>query len=185
MSGFWDANYNITKLSKDAEGNITEIELNGRPVEVGSATLENNKTATIDVSTYTEPVVITPTSGKDGMKKATVTLSNIPEADIDGIYVSIASLYSSVFVLLSNASLTDIKHYSGEATTLETALADTEGWSDWSASAVFSSHVGNTYNTLLENAGDSTFTQFTSGTDSYAFSNSDITSTFAKLTKIN
>lgn len=42
------------------------------------ADLEDNKTATIDVSTYTNPVEITPTAGKDGMKKATVTLSNIP-----------------------------------------------------------------------------------------------------------
>ena len=44
----------------------------------GGADLENNKEATIDVSAYTEPVEITPTQGKDGMKKATVTLSNIP-----------------------------------------------------------------------------------------------------------
>ena len=85
MGGFFDANYNITKLSKDAEGNITELELNGKAVEIGAATLENNKTATIDVSTYTDPVVITPTSGKDGMKKATVTLSNIPTANINNI----------------------------------------------------------------------------------------------------
>lgn len=40
--------------------------------------IESNKTATIDVSEYTEPVEITPTQGKDGMAKATVTLSNIP-----------------------------------------------------------------------------------------------------------
>lgn len=46
----------------------------------GTADLDNNKTATINVSTYTEPVEITPTAGKDGMKKATVTLSNIPVA---------------------------------------------------------------------------------------------------------
>lgn len=44
----------------------------------GGADLENNKTATIDVSAYTGPVAITPTAGKDGMKKTTVTLSNIP-----------------------------------------------------------------------------------------------------------
>ena len=44
----------------------------------GSVDLEDNHQATIDVSTYTEPVEVTPTSGKDGMKKATVTLSNIP-----------------------------------------------------------------------------------------------------------
>lgn len=47
--------------------------------ESGSgADLEDNKEATIDVSAYTEPVEIEPTEGKDGMKKATVTLSNIP-----------------------------------------------------------------------------------------------------------
>lgn len=49
-------------------------------VPAPSADLDNNKTATIDVSTYTNPVEITPTAGKDGMKKATVTLSNIPVA---------------------------------------------------------------------------------------------------------
>lgn len=40
--------------------------------------IESNKAATIDVSQYTEPVEIEPTSGNDGMAKATVTLSNIP-----------------------------------------------------------------------------------------------------------
>ena len=45
----------------------------------GDVKVETNKTATIDVSQYTEPVVITPTEGKDAMAKATVTLSNIPE----------------------------------------------------------------------------------------------------------
>lgn len=44
----------------------------------GGADIEANKAATINVSTYTEPVEITPTAGKDGMAKATVTLSNIP-----------------------------------------------------------------------------------------------------------
>lgn len=45
----------------------------------GSADLEDNHQTTIDVSTYTEPVEVLPTSGKDGMKKNTVTLTNIPE----------------------------------------------------------------------------------------------------------
>lgn len=48
----------------------------------GGADLEDNHQTTIDVSTYTEPVEITPTSGKDGMKKATVTLSNIPSGGL-------------------------------------------------------------------------------------------------------
>ena len=43
--------------------------------------LEANKSVTIDVSAYTEPVEIEPTSGKDGMAKTTVTLTNIPSSD--------------------------------------------------------------------------------------------------------
>lgn len=41
------------------------------------AELEANKEVSIDVSNYSEPVEITPSSGKDGMKKATITLTNI------------------------------------------------------------------------------------------------------------
>jgi len=52
----------------------------------GGADLEDNKTATIDVSTYTQPVEITPSEGKDGMKKATVTLSNIPSGGVSKLY---------------------------------------------------------------------------------------------------
>lgn len=48
-----------------------------------TADLDNNKTATIDASTYTAPVEITPTAGKDGMKKATVTVSNIPDVEAE------------------------------------------------------------------------------------------------------
>lgn len=44
----------------------------------GGADLEANKATTIDVSQYSGAVEITPTSGNDAMKKATVTLSNIP-----------------------------------------------------------------------------------------------------------
>lgn len=50
----------------------------------GGAEIEANVTETIDVSQYTEPVEITPAAGKDGMAKATVTLSNIPSgADLE------------------------------------------------------------------------------------------------------
>lgn len=48
----------------------------------GGADIEVNKAATINVSTYTEPVEITPTAGKDGMAKATVTLTNIPSGSV-------------------------------------------------------------------------------------------------------
>lgn len=39
--------------------------------------LEDNNAVTIDVSKYSAPVEITPTAGKDGMRKVTVTLTGI------------------------------------------------------------------------------------------------------------
>lgn len=73
-----NSNLRITGFTVDPTSQeITSLEVNGTTVS-GSADLENNKTATINVSTYTEPVEVTPTSGKDGMKKATITLSSIP-----------------------------------------------------------------------------------------------------------
>ena len=41
--------------------------------------ISTNTAATIDVSTYTEPVEITPAEGYDATKKTTITLSNIPQ----------------------------------------------------------------------------------------------------------
>lgn len=61
----------------DCDVDVKQVAIKAGEIPSG-ADLENNKTATIDVSTYTEPVEIEPTAGKDGMKKATVTLSNIP-----------------------------------------------------------------------------------------------------------
>ena len=55
--------------------------------EVPGADLEDNKAATIDASTYTEPVEVTPSEGKDGMKKATITLSNIPSVAHPTLYL--------------------------------------------------------------------------------------------------
>lgn len=77
MSVF-NANLQITK-SKVKNGEIVDLEINGKNIELGSEMpMDANKEQTINVSTYTQPVVITPSSGKKGMKKATVTLSNIP-----------------------------------------------------------------------------------------------------------
>lgn len=61
-------------LNLHADGTIDENPGSGG----GGSDLEDNKEVTIDVSEYTQPVEIEPTAGKDGMKKATVTLSNIP-----------------------------------------------------------------------------------------------------------
>jgi len=79
----------ITDFQQDVNGDIKMLKLGENKEDAwaniaeqgADAKLDNNKTATINVSTYTEPVEITPTEGKDGMKKATVTLSNIPSGE--------------------------------------------------------------------------------------------------------
>lgn len=65
----------------DCDFNPKDIQTIGTPSGGGDVELEDNKAATINVSTYTVPVEITPTEGKDGMKKATITLSNIPSSE--------------------------------------------------------------------------------------------------------
>lgn len=62
-------------------------------VDSQGGNLEDNKEDTIDVSAYTEPVEITPTAGKDGMKKATVTLDNIPSGGVTTLYAWVTSGY--------------------------------------------------------------------------------------------
>ena len=42
--------------------------------------LEDNKAVTIDVSKYTDPVVVVPSSGKDGLEQVTITLTGITPA---------------------------------------------------------------------------------------------------------
>lgn len=78
-------NPTITGFRQEVDGTIKELKLGeakedayANIIEQGGADLDNNKTATINVSTYTDPVEVKPSSGKDGMKKATITLSNIP-----------------------------------------------------------------------------------------------------------
>ena len=75
----------ITGFRQEVDGTIKELKLGEAKEDAyaniieqaGGAKLDNNKTASINVSTYTEPVEVTPTHGKDGMKKATITLTNI------------------------------------------------------------------------------------------------------------
>ena len=67
---------NAIGIVGDCDYDVKQVTFN--TVSISGADLDNNKTATINVSEYTEPVVVNPTSGKDGMKKATITLSHIP-----------------------------------------------------------------------------------------------------------
>lgn len=75
-----NSNFEITDFTVDATSQeLTSVKINNKSFG-SNVSLEDNKAATIDASTYTAPVEVTPTSGKDGMKKATITLSNIPAA---------------------------------------------------------------------------------------------------------
>ena len=74
----FNANLEVTKATVQG-GEIKDLEINRQNVPLASSVkLEANKAQTIDVSAYSAPVEITPTAGKDAMKKATITLSNIP-----------------------------------------------------------------------------------------------------------
>ena len=69
-----------TAVFGDCDHDIKDVAIKAGEVP-SSATLEDNKTATIDVSAYTEPVEVEPSDDYDGMKKTTITLSNIPSSD--------------------------------------------------------------------------------------------------------
>lgn len=69
----------------DCDADVKKVAIKAGEIPSG-ADLENNKAETIDVSTYTEPVEVTPTSGKDGMAKATITLTNIPSGGVSTLY---------------------------------------------------------------------------------------------------
>lgn len=74
-----DSNFNITKVTVDTTSQkVSSIEINGEAFSSGSsATLQDNKSVTINTGGYTTPVEVTPNTGYDGMKKATITLTNI------------------------------------------------------------------------------------------------------------
>ena len=76
-----DCNYDVKDVTYSAVA-LTDVDL------------EDNKAATINVTTYSAPVEVTPTSGKDGMKKATITLSNIPDIEAEKEVTIDASTYT-------------------------------------------------------------------------------------------
>jgi len=64
----------IVETNKNTSTGKYEVDIKTNGVV---AELEANKEVSIDVSNYSEPVEITPSSGKNGMEKATITLTNI------------------------------------------------------------------------------------------------------------
>ncbi len=145
--------------------------------------IEANKEVTIDASTYSGPVEITPTTPNTVMAKATVTLSNIPHSDISGVYGAMASLYNTSFAFLSDVEITSFEYYTGEETEIEDAIQDTENWG--SESVAFSNSVGNVYSTIVEQTGGTgAFIKLTdSSGDIYACGSSDLGSSFSSISK--
>lgn len=93
-----------------ADGTIDENSGTG-----GSADLEDNHQTTIDVSTYTQAVEVLPISGKDGMKKNTITLNNIPSGGTQYLYAWINDgmiFYTSI----ENPTTSDVVFLIGEGT---------------------------------------------------------------------
>lgn len=80
-----EANLKIDHAVVDGAGQIVDITVNGQNLTAG-AEIQNNKNATINVANYTDPVEIKPATGKDAMKKVTVTLEDIPSGGSGTIY---------------------------------------------------------------------------------------------------
>lgn len=55
---------------------VREDDLTLRTLVDVPTVLESNKAVTIDFDTYTDPIVIEPTDGKDAMSKVTVTITS-------------------------------------------------------------------------------------------------------------
>ena len=83
---------NAIGIVGDCDYDVKKVQFN--TITISGADLDNNKAETINVSTYTEPVVVNPTSGKDGMKKATITLSHIPVLETSKAVSIDASTYT-------------------------------------------------------------------------------------------
>lgn len=90
-------------------------ELQGRTFAEATAggDVQTNKEATIDVSAYTEPVVIKPDTDYESTKKVTVALSNIPAAgatlyawknNTDIVYTKVAKPTTSDKALVPEAT---------------------------------------------------------------------------------
>lgn len=73
----FNANLEVTKATVQG-GEIKDLEINRQNVPLASSVkIEAEKDVSINASTYSTPVEITPTAGKDAMEKVKVTLTNV------------------------------------------------------------------------------------------------------------
>ncbi|MBO7735069.1 MAG: hypothetical protein J6S67_21075 [Methanobrevibacter sp.] len=82
-----------TAVLGDCDHDVKKIAIKTGEIPSG-ADLEDNKTVTIDASTYTEAVEVEPSDDYDGMKKATVIVSNIPTIEATKEVTIDASTYT-------------------------------------------------------------------------------------------
>lgn len=76
------ANLTITSAQVKSNGEIVGLEVNGQNIALANSVKFDDVIETcIDVSTYTEPIEIIPTTGKEGIKKIIITLKNIPDGE--------------------------------------------------------------------------------------------------------
>lgn len=103
--------------------------------------LEDNKSAAINVTAYSAPVVVDPTEGKDAMKKVTVTLTNIPvpgatlrawKHDTDVVYTTTATPTTSSKAYVPAAtglSLEDVSAVGDESSSVTVDSVEYERYS--------------------------------------------------------
>ena len=157
----------------EKSGNNYTVNPNGT-----SADIESNKDVTINVSTYSAPVEVTPSEGKDAMAKTTVTLNNIP--GVTGLYGATSSQYFESYVFLSDSEITLLEHYEGSAVTIEDALADENDWYDTSPN--FNQHINGIYCAIREKSfGVHGFIRITISDKIYAFEDGTLGNSFSQI----
>jgi hypothetical protein len=109
----------------DCDADVKNVAIKAGEIPSG-ADLEGNKTATINVSTYIKPVGIYPTAGKDGMKKATVTLSNIPSRKLYAWQTSGETVYLG-YTATNTPTTSDTFYLATSDGLVEKAIEDVTG----------------------------------------------------------
>lgn len=113
----------ITDFQQDVNGDIKMLKIGANKEdayaniqEQVTGDIENNKAATINVSTYTQAVEIKPTAGKTSMKKATITLSNIPSpSGVTTLYCWVSKNPYYVYTITTTPTVEDLAIPNGES----------------------------------------------------------------------
>ncbi|MBO7734940.1 MAG: hypothetical protein J6S67_20430 [Methanobrevibacter sp.] len=117
----FNANLEVTKATVQG-GEIKDLEINRQNVPLASSVkIEAEKDVTIDASTYSSPVEVTPTAGKNAMAKVVVTLTNV--SAIPTFFAWGMNSTPAYFSISENLSAGDIVHTIADDT--QTISSDT------------------------------------------------------------